>query len=70
MCEIHIDSLFVMWAIGGGFLGWAGMKAFRKWRYNKSKTIMEKFVDGVNDGSITDKSGKKNVVQPKPDDSP
>jgi len=35
-----------MWAIGGGFLGWAGMKAWKNYR-----------------------SGKKNIVASKPDDS-
>ena len=39
MCnEIHIDSLFVMWAIGGAFLGWCGMKAYRK--YSERKDIV------------------------------
>ena len=36
MCEIHIDSLFVMWAIGGAFLGWAGMRAYKKYRSGKN----------------------------------
>ncbi len=35
-----------MWAIGGAFLGWAGMKAYKKYR-----------------------SGKKNIVASKPDES-
>ncbi len=36
MCEIHIDSLFVMWAIGGAFLGWAGMKSYKKYKSAKN----------------------------------
>ncbi len=36
MCEFHIDSLFVMWAIGGAFLGWAGMKSYKKWKSAKN----------------------------------
>ncbi len=41
MCEIHIDSLFVMWAIGGAFLGWAGMKSWKKYRSGKPDIIVK-----------------------------
>ena len=36
MC-FSIDSVFVMWAIGGAFLGWCGMKAYR--RYSGKKDV-------------------------------
>lgn len=41
MCEIYIDSLFVMWAIGGAFLGWAGMKSYRKFRSGSKENVTE-----------------------------
>jgi threonine/homoserine/homoserine lactone efflux protein len=41
LCEIHIDSLFVMWAIGGAFLGWAGMKSYKKWKSGKNVVSKE-----------------------------
>ena len=43
MCEIHVDSLFVMWAIGGAFLGWAGMKAYKK--YSSKNNIADTKTD-------------------------
>ena len=42
MCQVSVDSLFVMWAIGGAFLGWAGMKAYRKYRSAKKDIVAEK----------------------------
>lgn len=44
MCNIiSIDALFVMYAIGGAFLGWFGMKSYREYvvRKNKSKSKPE-----------------------------
>jgi len=42
MCEVQIDSLFVMWAIGGGFLGWVGMKSYKRYQSGKNRIESEK----------------------------
>jgi hypothetical protein len=48
MCEIHIDSLFVMWAIGGAFLGWAGMKSYKRYKSGKDQIKPKESDDSVN----------------------
>ena len=47
MCEFHIDSLFVMWAIGGAFLGWAGMKSFKKYKSGHKNIVASKPDEGI-----------------------
>ena len=47
MCEIHIDSLFVMWAIGGAFLGWAGMKSYKRYKSGRKENVTESKPDNT-----------------------
>lgn len=44
MCTI--DALFVMYAIGGGMLGWFGMKGYRRWSAKRNE-VKQKPDDGV-----------------------
>jgi len=47
MCEVQIDSLFVMWAIGGGFLGWVGMKSYKRYQSGKKDVETSKPDEGI-----------------------
>lgn len=36
---INLDVIALMYIVGGGFLGWFGMKAYRKYSESKKKII-------------------------------
>lgn len=47
-----IDHVFIMWIVGGAFLGWIGMKSYRKYKSGHKDIVStkpDKSVDNVSE---------------------
>lgn len=50
MCNvINLDVVALMYIVGGGFLGWFGMKAFRSYNKNIVAKKTDESIDSIGD---------------------